>query len=133
MFYFLINFFLSLIYFFSAIFIMGFSVVESLRTVHASRKLHWSMLGRVLHAPMTFFDTTPVGRIINRFSKDMDDVDSEIPMTFLMWLDCMFIVASTIIIISYSTPIFLAFLLPVAGLYYFVQVQLAVTKFAFSG
>ncbi|CAG5123107.1 unnamed protein product [Candidula unifasciata] len=103
------------------IFIIGFSLLESLRTIHASRLLHGLMLSRVLHAPMSFFDTTPVGRIINRFSKDIDDVDNEIPMTFLMWLDCMFAVASTIIIISYSTPLFLAFLLPVAGVYYFIQ------------
>lgn len=111
----------------TAVFIIGFSVVESLRAVSASRLLHGSMLRRILHAPMSFFDTTPVGRIINRFSKDMDDVDNEIPLTFLMWLDCVFTVASTIIVISYSTPVFLASILPIAGLYYFVQVWMRAT------
>ncbi|XP_005090015.1 multidrug resistance-associated protein 1 [Aplysia californica] len=103
------------------IFIMAFAVTQSLRAVHASRVLHSSMLSRVLRAPMAFFDTTPVGRIMNRFSKDMDDVDEEIPMTFVMWVDCIFMVLSTIVVISYSTPLFLAFMLPVALLYFFVQ------------
>ncbi|BFZ09598.1 hypothetical protein BsWGS_12637 [Bradybaena similaris] len=107
--------------FLQTVFVMGFSMVESLRAVAASRALHGSMLARILHAPMSFFDTTPMGRIINRFSKDLDDVDNEIPMTFIMWMDCVFFVASTIIVISYSTPIFLAFLLPIVALYYFVQ------------
>ncbi|CAG5119030.1 unnamed protein product [Candidula unifasciata] len=107
--------------FLQTVFVIGFSMVESLRAVAASRLLHGSMLARMLHAPMSFFDTTPMGRIINRFSKDLDDVDNEIPMTFIMWMDCVFFVASTIIVISYSTPIFLAFLLPIGVLYYFVQ------------
>ncbi|XP_059141154.1 multidrug resistance-associated protein 1-like [Physella acuta] len=103
------------------LFVMGYSLTESFRSIHASRKLHSSMLQCILHAPMSFFDTTPVGRIINRFSKDMDDVDEQIPMTFHYWLDCVFIVLSSVIIISYSTPIFLPFLLPLAVLYFFIQ------------
>ena len=40
----------------------------------ASKRLHGALLRRVLHAPVSFFDTTPVGRIIQRFSKDTDQV-----------------------------------------------------------
>lgn len=35
----------------------------------AGKTLFGGMLGAVLHAPMSFFDTTPMGRILNRFSK----------------------------------------------------------------
>ena len=38
----------------------------------ASRKIHLSLLDKTLHAPMIFFETTPTGRILNRFSSDLD-------------------------------------------------------------
>ncbi|KAK0042761.1 multidrug resistance-associated protein 1 [Biomphalaria pfeifferi] len=102
-------------------FLLGFSITLSFRSVHASRRLHGSMLDSVLHAPMQFFDTTPIGRIMNRFSKDLDDVDESIPWTLHMGIDCFFQVLAVLIIISYSTPFFLAFLLPVGAIYFFVQ------------
>ena len=50
-------------------------------TVNSSKTMHWSLLDRIMRAPMAFFDTTPLGRIVNRFSKDIDTVDSTIPHT----------------------------------------------------
>ncbi|KAG8679690.1 hypothetical protein FRC08_016804 [Ceratobasidium sp. 394] len=38
-------------------------------TFYASQSLHRDALDRMLHAPISFFDTTPLGRIMNRFSK----------------------------------------------------------------
>ena len=46
--------------------------------VRSSFSLHGGVLRSVLRAPMAFFDTTPTGRILARFSKDMQTVDSEI-------------------------------------------------------
>ena len=48
--------------------------------VQGASSLHEGMLTRVFQAPMSFFDTTPVGRILNRFSKDMASVDEVLPM-----------------------------------------------------
>ena len=42
-------------------------------------QLHKEMLEHILTSTMAFFDTTPIGRIINRFSKDIDEVDLMIP------------------------------------------------------
>ncbi|ANB11357.1 ATP-binding cassette transporter YOR1 [Sugiyamaella lignohabitans] len=42
-----------------------------------SLTLHVQGVNRVLHAPMSFFDTSPLGRILNRFTKDTDTVDNE--------------------------------------------------------
>ncbi|BHF67803.1 hypothetical protein SprV_0301083200 [Sparganum proliferum] len=53
------------------VFVMA-SVVSSFK---ASRDLHRRMLARVLRAPCYFFDTTPQGRILNRFSFDIDNID----------------------------------------------------------
>ncbi len=43
-------------------------------TLQASSRLHNQLFARVVKAPMIFFDTTPSGRILNRFSKDLDEV-----------------------------------------------------------
>lgn len=46
--------------------------------VMASKKLNLKAVGRILHTPMSFLDTTPMGRILNRFTKDTDALDHEI-------------------------------------------------------
>ncbi|XP_070617726.1 ATP-binding cassette sub-family C member 12-like [Erythrolamprus reginae] len=48
-------------------------------TLRAASNLHNIMFYKILNSPMNFFDTNPTGRIINRFSKDMDDVDTQLP------------------------------------------------------
>ena len=42
------------------------------KLMHGSLKVHSLMLGKVMRSPMAFFDVTPGGWIMNRFSKDMD-------------------------------------------------------------
>jgi len=85
--------------------------------------LHTSILKSGLRAPMSFFDSTPIGRIINRFSKDIDVVDSQLPRSLHSWVVCALSVMGTIGVICYSTPMFLVIILPISIIYYFVQVQ----------
>ena len=54
--------------------------------VHLSNSLHNSMLQRVTRAPMRFFNSNPLGRIINRFSKDTAMADSVITFQVIYWL-----------------------------------------------
>lgn len=76
--------FYLLVYFLSAVFMLLVSVLRGFSymtlTFNAMKNLHNQMFTRVLNAPMEFFDTTPSGRIINRFQKDMDEADAPLPI-----------------------------------------------------
>ena len=98
-------------------------LASALGTVVASRNLHNNLLDKILHAPMSFFDTTPLGRILNRFSRDLDVIDSNVPVFLRGWLFNIAPLLSTVIIITYSSPIFLAVLFPLGLLYYLIQVM----------
>ena len=102
-----------------AVLFTAFAVI--LGTLIAARSLHRSLLTNILRSPMSFFDTTPLGRIVNRFSKDIYMVDEAIPMSLRSFLDTLFSVVAIVFIISYSTPIFLVVLLPLGVLYFFTQ------------
>lgn len=52
--------------------------------------MHIEMLRGILRAPLLFFDITPTGRILARFSKDVDVMDTSLPMYFSDGLYCLF-------------------------------------------
>lgn len=97
------------------------SLTLSLGSLKGAMLLHNGLLHNILRSPMSFFDTTPLGRIVNRFSKDVDTMDLAIPMTVRSWLMCFLQVVSTLIIITMTTPIFLVVAVPVFVLYYLIQ------------
>ena len=92
--------------------------------MNSSKVLHGSMLESVLKSKMKFFESTPLGRIINRFSKDIEAVENVIPISFKTFTKTFFSIIITIILISISTPFFLIPLVPIAVVYIFCQVCL---------
>ncbi|PVD27621.1 hypothetical protein C0Q70_12787 [Pomacea canaliculata] len=91
------------------------------RMVVASKNLHSRLLASVLQSPMLFFDTTPVGRIINRFSLDIETIDNIIPKHIHGSLTLGMMVLTTIVVISISTPLFTILVVPILILYYLIQ------------
>ncbi|XP_017012708.2 multidrug resistance-associated protein 1 isoform X2 [Drosophila takahashii] len=89
--------------------------------LHSSMNVFNTLLRTGLKWPMELFDTTPLGRILSRYSKDVDTVDSTLPAISAQLLNTCFGVLATIVVISLSTPIFLAVIVPIAFLYYFAQ------------
>eukprot|EP00934_Nitzschia_sp_Nitz4_P007307 Nitzschia sp. Nitz4//scaffold4_size323378//100305//104932//NITZ4_000644-RA/size323378-snap-gene-0.448-mRNA-1//-1//CDS//3329553351//7297//frame0 len=85
--------------------------------LRASRNMFKELLEVVLHVPMSFFDTTPVGRIINRFSKDMDTVDNQLMFAMRSYLSTILSVCSAVIVVSSVTPMFTVCLIPVFAFY----------------
>lgn len=69
-----------------AITLLGTSVSMTFGCLNAARILQANLLQQILRLPMTFFDTTPLGRIINRFSKDVDVVDNVLPQVIRAWI-----------------------------------------------
>lgn len=98
-----------------------YAIILSLGMVTAAGRLHHKMLRKILRAPMAFFDTTPVGRITNRFSADIDIMDNTLPLTFRITLNSLFLALSTLIVCTINTPYFAAVIVPMAILYYFIM------------
>lgn len=73
----------------------------------ASRRIHRELMERVTHAKFRFFDATPLGQIMNRFSKDIESVDQEIAPVAVGVVHCMFSILTIVILISIITPGFL--------------------------
>ncbi|XP_077258461.1 multidrug-Resistance like Protein 1 isoform X5 [Temnothorax americanus] len=89
--------------------------------LRSSKLLHSELLFAMLRSPLGFFDTTPSGRILNRFGKDIDIIDNVLPPSIRAWLFCLASVIATLVVISYSTPIFVVVILPIGAIYYFIQ------------
>ncbi|XP_025064482.1 multidrug resistance-associated protein 1-like isoform X2 [Alligator sinensis] len=90
-------------------------------SLSASRVLHHQMLDSVLHLPLQYFETNPVGQIINRFTKDMFMVDVRFHYYLRTWLNCTLDVLGTILVITSASPLFILIVIPLGYLYFTIQ------------
>ncbi|KAJ7552377.1 hypothetical protein O6H91_06G052800 [Diphasiastrum complanatum] len=84
----------------------------------AARRLHESMLGSILRAPMSFFYANPVGRIINRFAKDTGDIDRSVAAYTNNFLSSCFQLLSTFFLIGIVSTLSLWAILPLLLAFY---------------
>ncbi|KAF8948883.1 hypothetical protein BGZ47_001607 [Haplosporangium gracile] len=99
--------------------------------VRASKQLHNMLLNNILRLPMSFFDTTPTGRIINRFSSDIFSIDEKLPWSFHDMFFCGVSVTGSLIVISVTTPVFLAIVPPIFIIYGFTMTYYIASSRAF--
>ncbi|GAB1291415.1 ATP-binding cassette sub-family C member 9 [Apodemus speciosus] len=87
----------------------------------AAKNLHHNLLNKIILGPIRFFDTTPLGLILNRFSADTNIIDQHIPPTLESLTRSTLLCLSAIGMISYATPVFLVALAPLGVAFYFIQ------------
>ncbi|XP_030721180.2 ATP-binding cassette sub-family C member 2 [Globicephala melas] len=97
-------------------------------SVHAASILHKQLLNNILRVPMSFFDTTPTGRIVNRFAGDISTVDDTLPMSLRSWILCFLGIISTLVMICLATPVFIIVIIPLGIIYVSVQIFYVATS-----
>ncbi|PPD68207.1 hypothetical protein GOBAR_DD34916 [Gossypium barbadense] len=87
-------------------------------SLYAAKRLHDAMLTSILRAPMTFFHTNPLGRIINRFAKDLGDIDRNVAPFVNMFLGQVSQLLSTFVLIGVVSTMSLWSIMPLLVLFY---------------
>ena len=106
-----------------AVFILLACLIQAFCSVRASKGLRHGLLNNVLHSPMTFFESTPLGRIVNRFFKDIDMIDNLVHRSFITFLRSTLELLAAIFMISFVMPLFLTVILPLGLLYIFIKIK----------
>nr|XP_040564251.1 ATP-binding cassette sub-family C member 10-like [Lepeophtheirus salmonis] len=89
--------------------------------IHAAKIIHDLLLGVLLRAKIYFFDSTPAGRILNRFSSDTYAIDDSLPFILNIFLSQIFGVFGRVLVCVYAVPWILIVLLPLGLFYYEIQ------------
>lgn len=97
-------------------------------SLYAARRLHDAMLESILRAPMVFFQTNPLGRIINRFAKDLGDIDRSVATFMNMFLGQVSQLLSTFILIGIVSTMSLWAIMPLLVLFYAAYLYYQVWK-----
>lgn len=88
----------------------------------ASKVIYDRLLKSMFHSELSFFEKTPSGRILNRHSEDMADVDYSVPFAFRSMINVILQAIANLSMIIYATPL-VTTTLPVIGvIYIFIQV-----------
>lgn len=96
--------------------------VMAIGGVVASRKFYNHLLFALIRSPMSFYDQTPMGRIMNRYTADILELDLIVPFTLRSMLNVILQTLSNLGVIVYTTPLFSA-IIPLFGImYFFIQV-----------
>ncbi|KAI9490572.1 hypothetical protein BDB00DRAFT_916046 [Zychaea mexicana] len=106
---------------------LAFVVSDALRNIllywgslRGAKILFVELIDRIAHAPLRFFDTTPCGRILNRFGADMAVVDKQVARRAGMLFECLTGMVASSIIISVITPQFIFVALVTACIYFMI-------------
>lgn len=100
------------------------TIVMNLAIVNGARWIHEKMLTRLIRAPMSFYDTTPLGRILNRFTKDIDTADTTISFNLRLLTSQFFRAIVSIVVICLETTYLIIVIVVLGIVYVLVQVNI---------
>ncbi|CAF4159510.1 unnamed protein product, partial [Rotaria sordida] len=80
------------------------SMITQFMFLNAGRVLHNKMFRRLIRCPIAFFDINPVGRILNRFTKDVATMDDQLPVDIYEFLNCCFPALGTVVLVGMLNP-----------------------------
>ncbi|KAG2348012.1 ABC protein [Suillus weaverae] len=89
-----------------AIFTLLLGAGMDFMSYYVSQSLHHKSVRNIFHASMSFFDTTPMGRILSIFGKDIDSIDNQLPQSMRLLVITLSSVMGSIIIVSILEPYF---------------------------
>ncbi|XBW38432.1 hypothetical protein QEN19_004020 [Hanseniaspora menglaensis] len=103
-----------------------FSVLDSicmdqLAALKAAKNLHEGMVVSTLRAPMEFFETTPIGRITNRFSSDITSIDNGLHFILSYFIQNFLNYLTTVVVLTYVMPSFFLLNAVLVCIYYYYQ------------
>ncbi|KAJ1426600.1 hypothetical protein B484DRAFT_349292 [Ochromonadaceae sp. CCMP2298] len=102
---------------------MARTVSQVASNLLSSKKLHEGLIVSVMMAPCSWFDATPTGRIVNRFSQDISTVDSNIILHMYGFMDCLLQAVQILGVICVSIPLLLVPFLPIVAYTWWVSKQ----------
>ncbi|XP_055476933.1 ATP-binding cassette sub-family C member 12 [Psammomys obesus] len=112
----------QLVYIASMVSVLAFGIIKGFTftntTLRASSSLHNRVFNKIVRSPMSFFDTTPTGRLMNRFSKDMDELDVRLPFHAENFLQQFFMVVFILVIMAAVFPVVLLVLSGLAVIFF---------------
>uniref|UniRef100_A0A8C5VSM2 Multidrug resistance-associated protein 1-like n=1 Tax=Microcebus murinus TaxID=30608 RepID=A0A8C5VSM2_MICMU len=103
------------------LFVCSGAYVVTKGSLTASRTMYAQLLNNVLHLPLQFFETTPIGQIVSRFTKDMFVIDTRFHYYFRMWMNCTLDVVGTVLVIAGALPLFILGIIPLVFFYFSIQ------------
>jgi ABC-type multidrug transport system fused ATPase/permease subunit len=89
-------------------------------SITASWTIHRRLMQSVTRAKFKFFDVTPLGQLMNRFSKDLEAVDQEVAPVAIGVMSCALAIIVTIALIAVITPGFLVAAIFISAMYFFI-------------
>jgi ABC-type multidrug transport system fused ATPase/permease subunit len=89
--------------------------------IKAAKRIHDNAISRVIHAPIHFFDSNPLGRIINRFSLDQKMLDDDLFIALQTFFLNLASTISTLALMFSAAPILGVIILPILLVYYYIQ------------